>query len=175
MQSVTTNQPGVESTYACVICERKFKNSALGYVHYMSHFGHVFCSCCKRFVHRADWQRHCQIEHHLLAHECAFCPYLYNRKNERDKHQARKHVGPWYRCTKCQKRFRTEKAFRKHGCNPFSKHVPRRTVHHSVPRAPALVEDGVENVKVEESVIFENERRGFPDSSTFMASDSEDS
>lgn len=175
MQSVTTNQAGAETTYACVVCDRKFKNSALGYVHYMSHFGNVFCSCCKRFVNRSDWPRHCQIEHSLLSHECQYCPYLYAKKNDRDKHVARKHIGPWYLCMKCKKRFHTEKAFKNHGCKPFSKHVPSRTVHHAVPSPPALLENGVKNGGIEESVIFENERRGFPDGDAFMASDSEDS
>ena len=174
MQSVTTKPGDTATIYKCIVCERKFQNSALGYVHFMNHFSKEFCSVCKKFIARENWARHCMIEHNRLTHECTHCHFLYMKKSECDKHVARKHTGPWIYCKKCDKRYCTLNGFKAHGCQPFSKHVPDRSVPSPVPSDSGLEADPVKNGGSNDALIFANERRGFAESEAFIPGVPED-
>lgn len=174
MQSVTTKPEEKQFVYNCIICERQFKNSAVGYVHFMSHFSKEFCSACQKFISREDWPRHCMIEHKKLTYECPECHFLYMKKSDCDKHIARKHTGPWIYCKQCDRRYCTLNGFKKHNCNPFSRHVPDGGVPAPVPSDSGAVASPVKEDSAKEAVIFANERRGFPESDAFVPSETED-
>ncbi len=123
MQSLTTSRADPATVYRCAVCDRQFKNSALGYVHYKSHFGQCFCMSCGVMVARQDWKRHCAIEHDLPQYECQECNNIYVRKDRYDEHLAREHNGPWFDCRRCKKRYRTAKGLLAHKCSPFSRHL----------------------------------------------------
>lgn len=120
----------------------------------MSHFGNVFCSQCETFVFREDWRRHCAIEHDMLSFECDHCHYLYSKKNDFDLHVARKHAGPWFKCNNCNVRYTTPGGFKRHKCNPFSRHVPVTPASDAVPDDAGFHKDPVHDNVVSKNAIF---------------------